>query len=280
MRYTLGRNHTEVIPLILPMKNFVPMNFYHIIRILCDLLENIICWYGMILCYAYYIYLITHITFDCNYYVRYLVINMDRLRFRMRKSIRLENQSDILKYIRNDYSSFQLTTSSCRILAATSKRMTMLPTKSPPLGIVTNELQASILDYFNLIAFYNKFISFSALLHIVTWIFYSTIVFVRILRPSRLESVASYDYGVQVEFYLFFGWCFLMVLMILVGSSVLDSQAHKLYKAITNAMILDNDHWTCKIRWMTLASHFYPKRIHCFTFLGHKLSWLFCLRVS
>lgn len=277
--YMHRRNRNESIPLFLTLKNFVPMNLYHSIRILLDIFENMLCWYGMITCYAYYLYYTVCVTVDCNFYARHLVDKMGELRCKLRESSGLENQLEISEYLQQISDSSGMSTNTCRIMAGANK-MRDLQYQSPFIDEIT-EIQASILDYFSLVAFYNTFVGLSALAHIVTWVFYTFIIFVRTLRPTGLESVASFDNNVQAEFYLFFSWCFLMVLLTLASSSTLVSRSQKLYGAITNAMILDNGHLTSKTRWMTLASHFYPKQMHCFTLLGYtKLSWLFCMKVS
>lgn len=259
------------VSLVLPYDAMVPLNLYHVVRVAFDILELYIIWCGLWFNYLYQIYYSVIFSVDTNNYVINLRKQVDEL------AEKLRNESSKLEPLREEsMGQTQPAIVSRPLTGGADEQARAVPNYQSDS---ITDLQASILDCFNCIALYNPYIALTALINVIIWIFYTFLIFVRILRVDRLETVARLDHGIQLEYALLFGWCLLIVMVELAAAAILDSQTRQLYRSMTVVMALDTS--VTKRHWITLLKYFEPKNLNCFTFFNHiSISWLFCMKVS
>lgn len=275
----------DKIPPLLPMEDFVPLNLYHLGRILFDFVENSTMWLGMSACYVYYVYIMTACCIEAGIYARSLHRQLTDLLLKWRQA-ELDRQIEAPppSDLEQQWQRFEDNKAAlCRSISESSPAIRIVR-ESTEAQVQLNEvvrIQASILDFYHTVARFNGFVCMATLVNMFNWLFFTFIVFVRAFRVDRLSSVAQIDSGVQVEFFILFGVGFLIMGILLAGASTVESQARQLYKAMISVMVHDPGASGGRLRWCTLLDYFEPRKLYCFTLFVHtSLSWLFCIKVS
>lgn len=283
--------------ILMPFEDFVPINTYHTIRVLFDISENVLYWFGMTLCQFYYLYFSIEFCLDANIYISSLISQVDSLKERLSLHLRKCNQQ-----LQNGYD--QVVQNNCVFYTEKinyfiktdgnfphvswrndQSHLSGLDERSQQSNKFFNDeiirIQGSLVDYFQLINIYKPFINISIIANIFLLLLYTFIIFIRSLRPNRLRLFASLDNDVQAEFICLFLWCLIIVLILLASASFVDTRSRRLYRSISSLMIFDDGQRQTKKRWIIIVKHFYPESLNCFNILDHtRVSWLFDLKVS
>lgn len=239
----------------------VPMvNFYHIVRLILDSMENLFVWVDLLSSGTLQTALMIIQSLDLLAHEqeleKALVESIHHMRGRlstpMRNSVHLDrigvlSQSD-----------------------GTVNRLEPLPTE--PKDICASTTQAHILDYFRMVERYQGYVVFQT---IATWILWIAVT----LGISFWLAANKYS-----DLHAIFRWSqvglAIMAVSCMSTSAILESKSRRLYHLITVAMAIDRDVLDTKIRWCRFTNFFYPLPKYCFASHQSAFSWLLCMKVS
>jgi len=134
-------------------------------------------------------------------------------------------------------------------------------------------VQIILVDHFNLISDYNKYVSTFITLLFSMLFFFSLVICTWITRVQS-KKVESEFLVTQIGGVLFVG-------SLVCGAAFSRKYNLKIYQMIASAMALDNLSARSKLRWHTILKYYYPKPLYCFClFSTIEVSWYLVIQVS
>lgn len=244
--YVPSTNSTAILlpePVVfLPLEDFCQFNFYHLLRVSLDLIENLVIYLDVVAAFSANTTLAVMISADVRHYSYQISI-------RLKQAI-AQNKSHTL---------YELSKSNSRIWVDDSK---------------LTDLQATIIDNFHSVQFYDRFVSFYVTFCVSVWIVYSVLVSSWMLAPVRFADTAKF------EWYFVHAVSTVYVLVIIGSFAQVRIACKNLYPLISTVAALDGDHFDRKNRWLTIMKHYNPKPLYCFTmFKSSEVSWMFLFKL-
>lgn len=254
----IDRNHTNYIrtakklPFVLPYRDFIEFNSFHLVRISFEIFDNHLIAWDMLYSFSVHGSVVYVIAYD-------LYLN--------KQHIAEQLVAFIGQIVREKHGA-----NSKRTPQAGQIKSTRINLKNDTTNSRTMELQAILMDHFSLVSKYNHYVSFHCRFIICIWVAYTSIVCVWISMVDDQSLKVELTVGEMLVIGLVFGN--------LIGASFVKFNNHKLYNLIGTIMALD-DNCTTKMRWTTILQYYYPKPLYCISlFSTIEVSFLFCLKVS
>lgn len=232
---------------ILPFVDLVDFNWYHSMRILMDILDMILIWVSLGLYIASYVYIISLQVIDVMIYNKHLEAKLRKLI----EKLRVESWEE---------SRMRLQVYKSPLRLANDSRFEQ-----------TLELQSLLMDYFQLIARYNPFLSSYSGLCIFIW--------TSILVVLYFFTFWAMDVELKLEWYLMEAQTCSVFLTIAAMMSLVRRSSRQLYPLITSLTALDDERSSSKLRWLSILNFYFPKCRYCFHINKTEISWLFSCKI-
>lgn len=235
---------------LLPFANFCPANLYHILRISMDALDNLFIWTTCLMAYL------------CNSTVAVL----------LGADLRLysEQVDRMLK-------EFISTLPSRSTHVEHPLRAVRGRPASPQHEARVANLQAIILDHFDLVRDYNQFVSFHGCYSIAVWLLFSAFVSSWLYTPGDQTSAR----GGLLERHLLHSCSTFYIFVIMAAYSGSRTVSRASFRLVASAAALDPSCGAAKQRWLTILKLYWPRSLYCFTILSSiEISWLLMLKMA
>lgn len=233
--------------------NFSPINMYHTLRIIFDLGESFIFWVDTAVAFYFYTYVACMTCLDIIVYYFYLVAKIDETNRKFRRQ-RLEAAREY--HHRVPY----------RICGGHQA------TNSEHHHEISN-IQANVVDFFELIRRYNNYAAFYTFQVIMLWVTYTVLLCGLFMAKEKSVHVLEW-YLIEVVATIF--------MIIIIGSfGLVDYISKRLYSHLMIAIAQDINLASTRRRWCIIMNFYTPDPMYCFTmFRSNKITILLCLKVS
>lgn len=234
-------------------------NFYHVIRLSIDLLENAVMYFDPFISSTLHTsYLILQVL-DLITYSQ----TLEQKLVETIRTMRNENEARLIMSFCLDAVSSQSLTD-LNAIRDHSKRETK--------HCITT-LQAYILDYIRLVRSYQDYSSHQASSILLLWILLTAGISLWLATNTFNDLEYEFRYA-QMGLGIFAVIC-----MSFMG--IFESKSRRLYYFMSIAMSIDKDVLVSKQKWCKLSKFFYPRPMYCFALFGQsEMSWLFGMKVS
>lgn len=241
----------EITPsLFLPLRDFCPFNLYHSIRIGYDFLENIIIYFDLATALMSNSAVAILASVDVCHYGQQLSVSLMELNKDLAGQA-IKSFDVNLPMRPNGY----------------------LSANDDQLNLRIQKLQSLVLDYFEMIADYDRYASALGIYTIICWLSFSAIVSKWILVPGSERP--------KLEWYLLHGYATVHVILNMGSFARVRLASRRLYPLMATTGALDRSQAHQKTSWFTIMKYFAPKPLYCFRMLqSMELSWFLLLKVA